>query len=237
MPQESGITAAASGGGVEVGNGNFGINNVTIAENSAVDGGGMHVQNPSLVTLRNSVLADNPGGNCGGLPVTSLGYNLDTHSACLMGGPGDLAAMGANLGPLADNGGPTFTHALLPGSPALEAGEDATCEPGDQRGVIRPQGLHYDMGAYEAETPATATPPSVTGTPTPTFTPTGTPTSAMAKFPFDPVEFSSDKLFQGGKSCDPKTLTVKVRATPPAMVSSVGLFYRIVAKQGTQSYP
>jgi hypothetical protein len=232
----SGNTAAVSGGGMEVGNGNFGINNITIAENSAGDGGGVHVQNPSLVTLRNNILADNTGGNCGGLPVTSLGYNLDTDSSCLMGSPGDLAGMGANLGPLADNGGTTFTHALLPGSPALEAGEDATCEPADQRGVIRPQGLHCDMGAYEAETPATATPPSVTATPTPTATPTGTPT--LAAILFDPVKFSSDVIYNRyARSCTPKELTVQIQVSPASLVHSVGLFYRLEEKEGTGITP
>lgn len=58
------------------------------------------------------------------------------------------------LGPLDDNGGPTRTLALLPGSPAIDAGDDATCASPpvsglDQRGTARPQGAHCDIGAYE----------------------------------------------------------------------------------------
>ena len=53
------------------------------------------------------------------------------------------------LGALADNGGPTWTFGLLPGSPAIDAGEDATCETVDQRGITRPQGPHCDIGAFE----------------------------------------------------------------------------------------
>ena len=53
------------------------------------------------------------------------------------------------LPPLADNGGSTWTHALLPGSPAIDAGDDAACPSTDQRDVARPQGLHCDIGAYE----------------------------------------------------------------------------------------
>ena len=53
------------------------------------------------------------------------------------------------LGPLADNGGPTPTMALLPGSPAIDAGDDSACPPTDQRGVARPQGLACDIGAFE----------------------------------------------------------------------------------------
>ena len=52
------------------------------------------------------------------------------------------------LGPLSDNGGPTQTMALLPGSPALDAGT-LTCYPADQRGVTRPQGAACEIGAYE----------------------------------------------------------------------------------------
>ncbi len=57
------------------------------------------------------------------------------------------------LGPLADNGGPTETHALLDFSPAIDAGGDITCaDVGgvDQRNVPRPQGAGCDIGAYEA---------------------------------------------------------------------------------------
>jgi hypothetical protein len=92
-----------------------------------------------------------------------------------------------------------------------------------------------------SETPSASTTPAFTNPWTPTRASTLTPTNTLSPEPapivFDPVEISSDKLFQGGDSCDPKTLTLKVRVTPAAMVSSIGLFYRIVAKQGDQSYP
>ena len=54
----------------------------------------------------------------------------------------------ARLGPLQNNGGPTLTHALLLGSPALDAG-DPTLTGTDQRGVSRPQGPRADIGAFE----------------------------------------------------------------------------------------
>ncbi len=53
------------------------------------------------------------------------------------------------LGPLADNGGATQTFALLPGSPAIDAGQSTGCPP-DQRGVVRPQGAACDIGAFES---------------------------------------------------------------------------------------
>jgi hypothetical protein len=62
-------------------------------------------------------------------------------------GPGDIVGQSPNLGPLQDNGGSTRTHALLAGSPALEAG--AGCPAKDQRGVDRPQGSACDIGALE----------------------------------------------------------------------------------------
>ena len=53
------------------------------------------------------------------------------------------------LGPLQDNGGPTKTHALLEGSPAIGAGDQEAAPDKDQRGVSRPQGNGSDIGAYE----------------------------------------------------------------------------------------
>ena len=57
------------------------------------------------------------------------------------------------LGPLQDNGGPTFTHALRLGSPAVDAGDPEQCRRRDQRGVPRPQGVTCDIGAFELEVP------------------------------------------------------------------------------------
>jgi uncharacterized repeat protein (TIGR01451 family) len=54
--------------------------------------------------------------------------------------------------PSIGSGQATLTHALLPGSPAIDAGDDASCLPTDQRGIPRPQGAHCDIGAYEAAT-------------------------------------------------------------------------------------
>lgn len=64
------------------------------------------------------------------------------------------------LGAPGDNGGFTATMALLPGSAAIDAGNDATCPAGDQRRVVRPQGAHCDIGAYELEQ-TDATPPVI----------------------------------------------------------------------------
>ncbi len=86
----------------------------------------------------------------------SLGHNLIGAADGSSGfpGAGDLVGSSATplnpkLGPLANNGGPTFTLALLPGSPALDAGTAIGVPPTDQRGVARPQGAGVDIGAFE----------------------------------------------------------------------------------------
>jgi len=99
--------------------------------------------------LTNSVVADNWASNCG-LPIHSLGYNLADDTSCGFSATGDLVVADAMLGPLADNGGPTETHDLLPGSPAIDAGSPGCPPPTtDQRGVTRPQGAACDIGAVE----------------------------------------------------------------------------------------
>jgi hypothetical protein len=80
--------------------------------------------------------------------------NLADDETC---GPGFSVSSSILLGPLADNGGPTQTMALLPGSAAIDAGDDAVCPITDQRGVARPHGAHCDVGAYEAEITASDT--------------------------------------------------------------------------------
>jgi hypothetical protein len=75
----------------------------------------------------------------------------DDANACGLtnGANANLIGSDPNLGPLADNGGATQTHALLSGSPAIDAGDNSTCPATDQRGVARPQGSACDIGAYE----------------------------------------------------------------------------------------
>jgi hypothetical protein len=108
--------------------------------------------------LANSIVADNFSSDCEGT-ITSLGNNLDTDGTCnLLTSAGDHPATDPILGPLADNGGTTETHSLLPGSPAIDAVARADCigpdgNPliADQRGVTRPQGPACGIGAFEIE--------------------------------------------------------------------------------------
>jgi hypothetical protein len=122
------------------------VNNSTISGNSANNGGGI-LTSGGTATLKNTIVANNEGGNCAGLPVTDDGGNLEW--------PGNDCgfALSADplLGPLADNGGPTQTHALQPDSPAIDAAVECPPPATDQRGVSRPQGDACDIGSFELE--------------------------------------------------------------------------------------
>ncbi|NIM94974.1 MAG: DUF11 domain-containing protein [Anaerolineales bacterium] len=137
------------------------LNNSTISGNKAVDGGGVYDYGSGSITLRNTILAGNTATNSA--PdcydtVYSSGYNLlgDTSGCTFAPTTGDLTGLDPQLGPLQDNGGPTSTHALLYGSPALDAGNPGGCTdeeggalPTDQRGL--PRVGRCDMGAFEAQ--------------------------------------------------------------------------------------
>jgi CSLREA domain-containing protein len=103
-------------------------------------------------TIQGSIVAGNGSGNCTNVgTLTSQGYNVSDDASCALTRPTDLPNTNPNLGPLASNGGPTQTHALLPGSPAIDKAPavSAGCPATDQRGVARPSGQACDSGAYE----------------------------------------------------------------------------------------
>jgi CSLREA domain-containing protein len=126
------------------------LTNVTVAKNEARDlptpGGGI----VGTATLVNTIVSNNPGGNCIG-SITSAGHNIDSEDTCGFDQESDFVNTDPRLGPLQDNGGGTPTQALLYGSPAIDAGDSALCPPTDQRGVKRPQGPGCDIGAFEGE--------------------------------------------------------------------------------------
>ncbi len=166
-------SAAHYGGGMYNNTGFPRITNCTFSANTATDGGdGMHNYN-SDVTVMNCILW---GSNTTvGQTTNDVGTTTITYSVVdttLFGNPTNISA-DPRLGPLAANGGPTMTCALLTGSSALNSGTSIGAPATDQRGVARPQGLSFDMGAYEAE--PTPVPPAPTPTPEPTPNPTPTP--------------------------------------------------------------
>jgi len=156
----SGNTAVGGGGLYVAAEGQGTLTHVTIAHNFGGLAGGLLSQNPAF-RLSNTLLAKNlffPGffNDCTGA-VTSLGYNLLERSSCTVLGaaPGDIVGQAdgdvdAQLGKLQNHGFAIETHALLPGSPAINGGSPDNCLAIDQRGVARPQGGRCDIGAFEA---------------------------------------------------------------------------------------
>jgi hypothetical protein len=143
---------SAFGGGI-VGNCSTNLYNCTISGNF---GGGVLTDISDAISLYNTIIVNNNSGDClydpAGNGVTADSFNIDSDDTC------DNATTSANtnLGALNDNGGLTKTMALLTGSSALDAGDDAVCLASpvdnlDQRGVTRPQSAHCDTGAFEAE--------------------------------------------------------------------------------------
>jgi predicted outer membrane repeat protein len=122
----SGNSAGTSGGAIfNNTSGYLEIDNSTISGNSADSGGGIY--NVNHVDVSNTILNAGVSGenifNNGGI-VTSYGYNLSSDDGGgFLTGPGDQINTDPLLGSLQNNGGPTFTHALLPGSPAIDAGD------------------------------------------------------------------------------------------------------------------
>jgi hypothetical protein len=148
------------------------IKNGTISNNRAGSkfgyGGGI-VMNGGTLTLERSLISGNKAGvgpevdNSYGSTVTADDYNLfgangasgvtgvTLGSTDIVPGPG--VTVSGILGPLRDNGGPTETHALKAGSPAVNAipSADPDCTGSDQRGISRPQGAGCDIGAFELQ--------------------------------------------------------------------------------------
>lgn len=136
---------AFGGGGVLVETGTAIVDNATIYQNLGVGGAAIE-RTGGAVYVENSILAGNPGNNCFGV-VTSQGHNIEDGSDCLFTKTGDMQNTIPMLGPLADNGGPTQTFALLPGSPAIKHGYRPDCQGWDQRFYLRVGGC--DIGAFQ----------------------------------------------------------------------------------------
>lgn len=177
----SGNQATELGGGLYV-NGDSILNNATVAFNEAITGGGLFIADaPYTTTLKNTLVASNiatsgPDCEAEGL-LQSMGYNLigietnctNTANGTFIPDTSDQVGTAAApinplLGPLADNGGHSMTHALLSGSPALDAANPDTpgssansCATTDQRWITRPVDGNNDgtatcdVGAYEYE--------------------------------------------------------------------------------------
>jgi beta-glucanase (GH16 family) len=149
------------GGALFLTDGVMNIVNTTIADNISPSGapeaifvGTFGPANASM-TLANSIVANATGGcfiapwGSGSVEIVSGGHNVGSDGTCNLSAAGDQPNTDPVIGPLGDNGGPTWTHALQAGSPAIDAADDAVCPATDQRGVPRPQGTACDVGSYE----------------------------------------------------------------------------------------
>jgi hypothetical protein len=183
---EAGVHTSNSGGvgGGIYNAGTLTLSNSTLSDNYASGGcGGIYNEDGGTATVGNTIVAGNSSPAVPDVSgaFSSLGYNLIGVGDGATGftGAGDqVGTIGSPidplLGPLADNGGPTWTHALLPGSPAIDAGDPAATGDFDQRGLARivdgngDGTATIDIGAYEVQpappgnTPPVAQPQSVT---------------------------------------------------------------------------
>jgi hypothetical protein len=164
--------SAQSGGGAELDN-SLEFDNCTITQNHCDSddnglglGGGIYVFQ-SQVALHNTIVADNFRGSGTATDsdiVIDQGTTSPFSANNLIGTGGSgfitngtlgnlVGVVDPGVGPLADNGGPTLTHALLPGSPAIDAGAGDRGSTGDQRGApfVNVAGGAVDIGAYEAQ--------------------------------------------------------------------------------------
>ena len=180
----SGNSALGDGGGI-FNSGTANLFNATITNNQAGSsgsgsfsgslgsGGGVFNGPGAKFNFQNSIIAGNletvgipapppinttfvsTPGECDGT-INSIGNNLMTIDDCTVTGSAPILG-NPNLGPLQNNGGPTQTHALLSGSPAIDAGDPGGCRDEfggllttDQRGFNRPA-LGCDIGAFELQ--------------------------------------------------------------------------------------
>ena len=144
------------GGGILNDYGALTVTNSTISGNSVLNYGyGGGIDNNRVMTTRNTIIAGNTAPN-----GPDVNGNLGSQGHDLVGNPldmtgwvdTDLLHVNPGLGPLQDNGGPTQTMALLPDSPALNAGAPDQLDVPDQRGVARSGGVN--IGAYQASATA-----------------------------------------------------------------------------------
>ena len=181
----SGNHASAYGGGIDSENGALLMANTTVVLNSTGSAGSMYLgagvylnggTGNGTTMFTNSIIAKNtldppfhsatdpPDCLVGSIDTPSTSYNIvPLPDNCTFSGTGDMTNAGVGhaldpmISPLADNGGPTPTHALIWGSIAIDAGDPGGCKDAvgadvllvDQRGLPRPDGPRCDIGAFE----------------------------------------------------------------------------------------
>ena len=240
----------AAGGAIENAGGMTLSDSTLSANRSAFVGGA--IDNTGTMTLTNTIVdasGSTGGGTCHGT-LTDGGYNLEYDN-------GNPTTCGFSnhainnlkplLGNLLDNGGATPTMALLPSSPAVDAGDDTVCATAapppvtntgaggaDQRGVPRPQGKHCDIGAFEVDQPSmqlTSSPATPSAGQPLTLTATVTPSTGNAGTPVGTVMFSDGSTVLGSKTL-PDGPAVATWTTTPSAGTHV---YRATYAPGTSA--
>jgi predicted outer membrane repeat protein len=141
------FNSAVGGAGGAGGSGSYGNPNGQTGPSGSGGSAGIGSGWETSLSLVNTLLATN-GGNGGGALI-DLGHNLSSDTSCAFTNTGSMNNTDPHIGPLANNGGPTLTVALLAGSPAIDAADPAAAPESDQRGVARPVGPAPDIGAFE----------------------------------------------------------------------------------------
>ena len=162
----SGNTASGNGGAI-LGAGTVSLQRLTIAGNTAAQGGGLFDESGAVQLMLGTLLAGNTGGSCAGFTSNRFQWStsLSDDTTCAFDPGQGTNGVDPQVGPLANNGGPTDTRALPAGSPALNGVDPSFCPPGstDQRRAPAPD--QCDIGAYEfgAQVPPSVLPPPEAG--------------------------------------------------------------------------
>lgn len=253
----SGNNSAYDGGGINTSNGQMQLFNVTITNNTSDsdnnsfgNGGGIAIGSYATVTFQNTIIAgnfdlSNPGlvvPDCSGV-ITSQGYNqIQSTLGCGITGDttGNIVNQSASLGPLQNNGGPTFTHALQNTSLAINTGNPNGCldQNGalltlDQRGYVR--NGRCDIGAYEYASLGTPT-PSNTPTSTSTTAPTNTATLGPSPSPTYTPAFSSTPSATPISSPTATPTRTPFPPTPLPMSPQIS-YFPLILNPGAQAIP
>jgi hypothetical protein len=196
--------------------------------------------------FHNSIVSDNTAdaeANCSGnYPLgsgaqsSSEGNNIEDGETCQFTAPGDQDNT-PKLGPLADNGGGTDTHALLEGSLAIDTAAAEGCPATDQRGIARPQRTACDVGAFELEAAPVTAPPLVDppAQEQPAPPPQGQPECTDTTDPLTTLRNSGLRIGTrsvklSGSSRDPGACTTGIQRVEVSMakVSGTGLNCRFI---------
>jgi len=171
----SGNSASGTGGAIALYRTILAVNNSTITGNTATSSvGGVYLYGSTL-NLFSTIVANNVGGGSPDIGVGETGTVNGTNSLVrstsgftFSTNVNNITGLDPLLGPLASNGGPTQTMALLPGSPAIDKGINPLALAFDQRGTpfVRSSGV-TDIGAYEVQ--GAPPPPPVASVPVPTL--------------------------------------------------------------------